>query len=43
MVQLIEHSDLTKEDRSKALEVVNLIKEKRNGIIKVWTCANGSE
>ena len=43
MVQPIAHDDLTKEERSKALEAVNLIKEKRNGIIKGRTCANGSK
>ena len=43
VVQPISQANITKEDRSKALEAVNLIKEKRNGIIKGRTCADGSK
>ena len=43
MVQPIEHSDFTKDDRSKVLEAVNLIKEKRKSIMKGWRCANRSK
>ena len=34
---------LTDAEMNQALEAVNLIKEKRNGIIKGRTCANGSK
>jgi hypothetical protein len=36
-------NELTYEEKKKALEAVNLIKEKRNGIIKGRTCADGSK
>ena len=36
-------SKLTREEKSRALEAVNLIKEKRNGKIKGRTCADGSK
>jgi hypothetical protein len=36
-------NELTFEDKKRALEAVNLIKEKRSGIIKGRTCANGSK
>ena len=35
--------ELTDSERRQALESVKLIKEKRNGIIKGITCANGSK
>ena len=34
---------LSSDDKKKALEAVNLIKEKRNGKIKGRTCANGAK
>ena len=34
---------LSKEEKHRALEAVNLIKETRNGIIKGRTCANGAK
>ena len=34
---------LTQDEKDRALEAVNLIKEKRNGNIKGRTCANGSK
>ena len=34
---------LTDEEKLKALSAVNLVKEKRNGIVKGRTCANGSK
>ena len=36
-------SVLTNEEKKRALEAVNLIKEKRTGKIKGRTCANGSK
>jgi hypothetical protein len=36
-------TELTYEEKKRALEAVNLIKEKRSGIIKGRTCANGSK
>ena len=39
---IISNEELSSEDRNKALEAVNLIKEKRRGNIKERTCANGS-
>jgi len=33
---------LSKEQKATALHAINLIKEKRSGILKGWTCANGS-
>ena len=38
----IPFESLTEQDRSQALEAVNLIKEKRCGKLKGRTCANGS-
>ena len=34
---------LTKEEKAQALEAVNLIKEKRDGMLKGRTCANGKK
>ena len=39
----IDPTTLTRNDIKKALEAVNLIKQKRNGTIKGRSCANGSE
>ena len=39
----IEPEMLSYEDKMKALEAVNLIKDKRNGKIKGRTCADGSK
>jgi hypothetical protein len=36
-------NELTIEEKKRALEAVNLIKEKRSGVIKGRTCANGSK
>jgi hypothetical protein len=36
-------SELTYKEKNKVLEAVNLIKEKRSGIIKGWTCTIGSK
>ena len=38
----IDYNELTSEQRKRALETVNLIKEKRTGDIKGRACANGS-
>ena len=43
LVALFNHYRLTPLDIKKALEAVNLIKEKRCGKIKESTCANGSK
>ncbi len=42
VMQPISLEDLSPEDKQKALEAVNLIKEKRCGKIKGRTCANGA-
>ena len=39
----IDPSSLTNEDKRRALDAVNLIKEKRNGKFKGRTCANGAK
>ena len=39
----VDSKTLSREDKERALEAVNLIKEKRCGDIKGRTCANGSE
>ena len=39
----IDPSTLSNEEKSRALEAVNLIKKKRRGKIKGRTCANGSK
>ena len=38
----IDPDTLSKDEKSRALEAVNLIKEKRDGRIKGRTCANGA-
>ena len=43
VVSAIEHSELSAEDKKKALDAVNLIKVKRSGTVKGRTCANGSK
>ena len=43
VVEPIAHQDLTKEQKNRALEAVNPIKEKKHGIIKGRTCADGSK
>jgi len=39
----IDPTTLTTEEKRRALEAVNLIKNKRCRKIKGWTCANGSK
>ena len=39
----IDPYSLTWEEKRKALDAVNLIKEKRNGKIKGRTCSNGAK
>ena len=39
----IDPDILSAEDKSRALNAVNLIKQKRDGKIKVRTCADGSK
>ena len=39
----IDYNKLSDEDKRKALEAVNLIKEKRDGDLKGRSCANGSK
>ena len=39
----INPDGLTEDEKTQALEAVNLIKQKRNGKIKGRTCANGSK
>eukprot|EP00957_Ditylum_brightwellii_P088832 6764817-Ditylum_brightwellii.AAC.1 len=43
MVEPIDADILTADNKKKALDVVNLFKEKRDGQIKGQTCANGSK
>ena len=42
VVEPIDPTTLTKDEKQRAMEAVNLIKEKRCGKIKGRTCANGS-
>ena len=42
VVEAIELKDLTEKDRKTALDTINLIKIKKNGVVKGRTCANGS-
>ena len=42
VVKPIDPNTLTREEKYKAMEAVNLIKEKRCGKIKGRMCANGS-
>ena len=42
VVEPINADSLTKDELNMAMEAVNILKEKRNGIIKGRTCANGS-
>ena len=39
----INHSDLTVQNKLDALNAINLIKIKRDGVIKGRTCADGSK
>ena len=41
VIKAIRASDLTHTQRKNALRAINLIKEKRNGVIKGRTCADG--
>ena len=41
--EAIEQSELTKRDKSTALDTINLIKVKKNGVIKGRMCADGSK
>ena len=41
VIKAIRASDLTHAQRKNALRAINLIKEKRNGVIKGRTCADG--
>ena len=41
VVTFIDTDTLSYEDKRKSLQMVNLIKQKRNGIIKGRTCADG--
>lgn len=43
VVEPIELSTLTPQEIREALEAVSLIKEKRSGVVKGCTCANGSK
>ena len=43
VVEAIDSSELTEEDKKTALDAVNLIKVKKNGVVKGRTCANGSK
>ena len=42
VVKPIHAETLTSEERASVMEAVNLIKEKRNGVVKGRTCADGS-
>ena len=42
VIVAVNNKDLTAEDRMKALEAVNLIKQKRCGKVKFRSCADGS-
>ena len=43
MIEPIAMEDLTPEELCAAMEAVSLIKEKRSGVVKGRTCANGSK
>ena len=43
LVAAINNSELTENDKKRALDTVNLIKVKRSGTVKGRTCANGSK
>ena len=43
VVAAINNSELTENDKKRALDAVNLIKVKRSGTVKGRTCANGSK
>ena len=43
VVEEVDPDTLSKEDKIKALDVVNLIELKRDGAIKGRSCANGSK
>ena len=43
VVEAIKASDLSEKDKQTALDVVNLIKVKKDGTVKGRTCANGSK
>ena len=40
VMRVLRYDDLTHEQKKKALRVINLIKEKRNGILKGRTVAD---
>ena len=42
VVKPVDPNNLTTEDKNKVLEAVNLIKEKRDGIVKGRICKSGS-
>ena len=42
-IAAVNPDDISQEVKNRALEAVNLIKEKRNGKIKGRTCANGAK
>ena len=42
MLGVVDYGSLTKEQKSKALRAINLIKEKRDGKIKGRCCSDGS-
>ena len=43
VIQVIDHTVLTNDDKRKALDAVNLIELKRDGRLKGRSCANGSK
>ena len=43
VVEPIAHESLTNDEIKRAMEAVSLIKEKRNGVMKGRTCADGSK
>ena len=43
VVEPVDYSTLTEEEKAMAMDAINLIKEKRGGTVKGRTCANGSK
>ena len=43
VVEHTNHEDITTEGKKAALKAGNIIKEKRNGIVKIRTCADVSK
>ena len=43
VIEAIDPNTLSFKQKRMALNAINLIKEKRDGTLKGWTCADGSK